>query len=95
MPSCCYRSTVTDDSPVRSSPWRDVVAVYERVLDRQIDITLVAPGEPVPGVRDAILPLLANLERYDSPIDMTASAATFGIEPTPLEAVLRETLQAR
>jgi len=75
--------------------WRDVVAVYERVLDRQIDVTLVAPGEPVPGVRDAILPLLANLEQYDSPIDMTESAATYGIEPTPLEAVLREMLQGK
>jgi uncharacterized protein YbjT (DUF2867 family) len=75
--------------------WRDVVAVYERVVGRPIDITLVASGEPVPGVRDAILPLLANLEQYDSPIDMTESAATFGIEPTPLEAVLRDILEAR
>jgi uncharacterized protein YbjT (DUF2867 family) len=72
--------------------WRDVVAVHERVLDRRIDVTLVAPGEPVPGVHDAVLPLLANLERYDSPIDMTEPAATYGIEPTPLETVLREML---
>jgi uncharacterized protein YbjT (DUF2867 family) len=73
--------------------WRDVVAAYERVLDRQIDVALVAPGEPIPGVPDAMLPLLANLEQYDSPIDMNETARTFGIAPTPLEAVLRGMLQ--
>jgi uncharacterized protein YbjT (DUF2867 family) len=74
--------------------WREVVGVYERVLDRRIDVVLVAPGEPIPGVPDAMLPLLVDLEGFDSPIDMTEAARTFGIEPTPLEAVVRAMLPA-
>jgi uncharacterized protein YbjT (DUF2867 family) len=73
--------------------WRDVVGVFERVLDRPIDVRMVAPGTPIDGVPEPMLPLLAGFETYESPIDMTDSAATFVIEPTPLEAVVREMLQ--
>jgi uncharacterized protein YbjT (DUF2867 family) len=74
--------------------WLDVVRVYERVLDRPIEVVMVEPGEPVPGVPDAIVPLLASMEQYDSPIDMSASGKTFGVEPTPLETVVRQMLRA-
>lgn len=73
--------------------WRDVVAVFERVLGRSIDVRMVPPGTTIEGVPEAILPLLAGFEQYESPIDMMDSAATFGIEPTPLETVLRAMLQ--
>lgn len=69
--------------------WRDVVAVYERVEGRPIEVRTVAPGTPIDGIPASMLPLLAGLEQYETPIDMTQPAATFGIEPTPLEAVVR------
>jgi uncharacterized protein YbjT (DUF2867 family) len=69
--------------------FRDAVAIYERVLGHQIQVRSVAPGEPVPGLPQAIPQLLAGLDTYDSPIDMTETARTFGIKLTPLEEVAR------
>lgn len=69
--------------------WHDVVTVYERVLGRPLHVKSVAPGEPVPGVPPAVLPLLASFETYDSVFDSRQSAARFGIALTPLETVAR------
>jgi uncharacterized protein YbjT (DUF2867 family) len=69
--------------------FRDAVAIYERVLGHQIQVRSVAPGEPVPGFPQMIAQLLAGLDTYDSPIDMTQTARTFGIQLTPLEEVAR------
>jgi uncharacterized protein YbjT (DUF2867 family) len=69
--------------------FRDAVAIYERVLGHQIQVRSVAPGEPVPGLPQMIAQLLAGLDTYDSPIDMTETARTFGIQLTPLKEVAR------
>ncbi len=69
--------------------FRDAVAIYERVLGHQIQVRSVAPGEPVPGLLQAVAQLLAGLDIYDSPLDMTQTARTFGIQLTPLEEVAR------
>mgnify|MGYP001283973046 CR=1 FL=1 len=71
--------------------FRDAVAIYERVLGHQIQVRSVAPGEPVPGLPQMIAHLLAGLDTYDSPIDMTETARTFGIQLTPLEEVAHRT----
>ncbi len=68
---------------------RDAVAVYERVLGHQIPIRSVAPGEPVPGLPETAVQLLAGLDSYDSVIDMAGTARTFGVRLTPLEEVVR------
>jgi uncharacterized protein YbjT (DUF2867 family) len=72
--------------------WRDVVAVFERVVGRPIEVRTVPPATPIEGVPEAMLMLLAALEQYETPIDMTDTAATFGIEPTPLEELVRAML---
>jgi uncharacterized protein YbjT (DUF2867 family) len=69
--------------------FRDAVAIYERVLGHQIQIRSVAPGEPVPGFPQMVAQLLAGLDTYDSPLEMTETARTFGIQLTPLEEVAR------
>ena len=69
--------------------FRDAVAIYERVLGHQIQVRSIAPGEPVPGLPQMVAQLLAGLDTYDSPIDMTETARTFGIQLTPLEEVAR------
>jgi uncharacterized protein YbjT (DUF2867 family) len=69
--------------------FRDAVATYEQVLGHQIQISSVAPGEPVPGLPPMIAQLLAGLDTYDSPIDMTETARTFGVQLTSLEQVAR------
>jgi uncharacterized protein YbjT (DUF2867 family) len=67
---------------------RDAVAVHERVFGHHIQINSVAPGESVPELPQTVASLLAGLDTYDSPIDMTETAATFGIQLTPLEEIL-------
>jgi len=69
--------------------FRDAVAIYERVLGHQIPVRSVAPGEPVPGFPQMVAQLLAGLDTYDSLVDMTETARTFGIQLTPLEEVAR------
>ena len=65
--------------------WRDAVATFERVLGRPLRFRGVPPGEPVPGIPDQVLPLLASLDTYDSPMETRQLAAEFGVRQTSLE----------
>ena len=69
--------------------FRDAVAIYERALGHQIPVRSVAAGEPIPGLPEIVPQLLAGLDMFDSPIEMTQTARTFGIQLTPLEEVAR------
>ncbi len=70
--------------------WRDVVATFERVLDREIPVQYVSPGEPVPALPEGMMQqAMAGMEMYDSPLDMTEAASTFGVELTTLEESVR------
>jgi uncharacterized protein YbjT (DUF2867 family) len=72
--------------------FRDAVAIYERVLGHQIQVSSVAPGEPVPGLPETMAQVVAGLDTYDSPLEMTETTRTFGIRLTPLEEVVRRTV---
>ncbi len=72
--------------------FRDAVSIYERVLGRPIAVRSVAAGEPIPGLPEIVPQLLAGLDMFDSPIEMTQTARTFGIQLTPLEEVARRTV---
>ena len=65
--------------------WRDAVAAFEHELGRQIPVHTVRPGEPVPGMPEQVNGLFQVLETYDSPLDMTAMAVTYGVTPTGLK----------
>jgi NADH dehydrogenase len=75
--------------------WRDVIAPYERVLSRPVPVEWKAPGEllpnlpPVPGLAELVSGILAALETFDSPVDMTQTARTFGVQLTALDEVVR------
>jgi uncharacterized protein YbjT (DUF2867 family) len=69
--------------------WRDVVATFERVLGRDIEVQTVAIGEKVPGLPDFVVELMTSLEFYESPVDMSEASTTFGVEPTSLEDFAR------
>jgi uncharacterized protein YbjT (DUF2867 family) len=71
---------------------RDAVAIYEQVLDHPIAVRSVAPGEPIAGLPEIVPPLLAGLDTFDSPIEMSETTHTFGIQLTPLEEVARRTI---
>ena len=68
--------------------WRDVVAAFNAELGREIPIRTVRPGQPVPGLPDVMAQLLAGMETYDSPLDSSELARTYGVTPTsPAEFV--------
>ena len=69
--------------------WRDVVAIYERLLGRTLEVRYVPPGTPVPGVPPAVVPFLAGLDTFESVFDTGAVAREFGIELTPLDDTAR------
>lgn len=69
--------------------WRDVVRTFERVMGHEIPVQFVSPGEPVPGLPEAMAQMLPGLETYDSPLDMVETARTFGVELTTLETFVQ------
>jgi uncharacterized protein YbjT (DUF2867 family) len=70
--------------------WREVVATYERVLERSIPVEYVSMGEPVPGLPDPMPALLAGMETYDTAVEMEETSRTFGVALTTLETFVRE-----
>ena len=52
----------------------------------------VQPGEPLPGLPDVVSALMAGMDTYDSPVDMTATACTFGVQLTLADQALRQML---
>jgi len=64
--------------------WRDAVAAFEHELGRELPVRTVRPGKPVPGMPEQVNALFQALETYDSPLDMTAVAVTYGVTPTGL-----------
>ena len=75
--------------------WRDIVAVYERVLGRPLTVQFIAPGEivpglpPAPGLAEFMSGMLASQETYDSVVPMADLAQAFGVQPTSLEDFVR------
>lgn len=94
--ACIVNPQATNRKIVIGGPealsFRDAALVYGRVLGREIPLRNVAPGEPVPGVPDTILPLLASFDTYDSPVEMTELTRTFRIDLTSLEEYARQVI---
>jgi uncharacterized protein YbjT (DUF2867 family) len=74
--------------------WRDIVAAFARELGRDLPVHTIAPGEPVPGLPDMATPVLAALDTYDSPLDITELADTYGVTPTTLADFVRDFISA-
>jgi uncharacterized protein YbjT (DUF2867 family) len=74
--------------------FRDVVAAYERVLGRSLEVRHLKAGEPLPGAPEFISQMLAALDTYDSPIPMEETARTFGIQLTSVDEFARRNVSA-
>lgn len=88
-----HRRTIRIGGPAPLS-WRDVVAAFEHELDRRVPVHLVPAGQPVTGLPEFVTHLLAALERYDSPVDMTGTSATYRVAPTDLRTFVRTFVSA-
>jgi NADH dehydrogenase len=64
------------------------------VLGHEIPVQTVPAGEPVPGLPDFVAGLLASLEFYESPLDMSELSRTFGVKTTSLHDFLRRFVAA-
>ena len=69
--------------------WHDVVRITGTVLGRDVPTRQVSPGEGLPGVPPVVSGLLAGMDTYESPVDMSATAPAYGVQLTPAEAVIR------
>jgi uncharacterized protein YbjT (DUF2867 family) len=69
--------------------WRGIVDAFGQALGQELPVQFVAPGQPIPGLPEIVAPVLAGMEAYDSPIPMAEMARTFGVQQTPLAAVVR------
>ena len=78
----------------RPISWRDVIAAYELALGRKLAVQWIVPGQPVPGLPGPMSNLLAAMETYDSPVDMTATARTWNIALTSIEEFIRRSAAA-
>ena len=58
--------------------WRDVVATYEKVLGRAIDVQFHAAGHVVGKLAMAVQPLLAVMDHFES-TSIPARRAEFGV----------------
>ncbi len=68
--------------------WRDVIAVVERRLGREIPVVSLATGQPLPGLPDIVAGLMAGLDSYDSVIEMADTARTFGVQQRTVDQFL-------
>lgn len=74
---------------------RDVIAAFEAELGGDIPVRTIEPGEAVPGLPEAIAPVLAALDTYDSPLDMTRLPGQYGVPPTTLAEFIHGFVTAR
>ena len=64
--------------------FRDAVSAFERELGRELSVRTIEPGQSVPGLPEAVIPVLAGLDAYDTPLDMTQLTSQHGVRPTTL-----------
>jgi NADH dehydrogenase len=72
--------------------WKEVVAAFERVLGRPVEINLYKPGETLPGQPDWVNQMLPAMESYESILDMSELSKVYGVTPTSMEAFVRQKL---
>lgn len=62
--------------------WRDVISAFEKHLGREVPVHTLPDPDQSEVSADPIIGLLAALETYDSPIDMTALTERYGVAST-------------
>jgi uncharacterized protein YbjT (DUF2867 family) len=72
--------------------WSEVVHRCEGILGRRLPVRHVRPGESVPGLPAEVAAMLASTDDYDSVVDMTKVASTFGMKLTTVDEFLRRAL---
>jgi NADH dehydrogenase len=74
--------------------WHDVVAAFENVTGRQIEIRYLPKGEPLPGYPGFVSEFMNLLEDYDSMIPMDSLAQEFGVRQISLDQSVQRQFKA-
>lgn len=64
--------------------WREIVELAAEVLDVDVEVSFVEPGEPIEGLTDFEVGVLAGTEEFDSDVDTTDVAKKFDVERTTI-----------
>ncbi len=75
--------------------WNDVISRTSGLLGRTLSVNRISPGEALPGLPDVVAGLLAGMDTYDSPVEMSHTCAAFNVTLTPADAVLRRLFTVR
>lgn len=73
-----------------SYSWTQIVKTVEEVTGRSLQINYAPLDSSVPLIPEVMSSMMSALEMYDDEMDMRATAAIYGIEPTPLETFAEE-----
>lgn len=65
--------------------FRDAARTFGRIVGREIAVQSVHPGEPISGLPQSMVEMLAGFDVADSVLDSTALASQFGVTLTTLE----------
>jgi uncharacterized protein YbjT (DUF2867 family) len=70
--------------------WRDAIAMVEQEAGRPVEVVSVAPEQGLPHLPASMSEILAFMETYDSPLDMSGLSTRHAIAPTPAMDVIRD-----
>jgi uncharacterized protein YbjT (DUF2867 family) len=65
--------------------WRDIIAMVGARIGRNIDVTTVPVGQPVPDLPPFIIGFLTGMEMADVEVPMKETAQAFGVQLTNAE----------
>lgn len=74
--------------------WRDIVRTFSDELGKEVAVNTVDVGRSIPTLPEFAISLLTALEMYDSPLDMTELADTYGVAPTSLATFVSDFMEA-
>jgi uncharacterized protein YbjT (DUF2867 family) len=73
--------------------FRDAAAIYGKVLGKEIEVVSVEPGTPLPNLSPGAAAMAASFDFFDSPVEMSQTAAQYGVSLTSLDTFVRQMTQ--
>ncbi len=73
----------------KSYSWTEVVKVVGQIIGQELPLRYVAPDQQVPLIPESLALMMPLLETFETYLDMSETASTFGVTLTPLETFVR------
>jgi hypothetical protein len=83
LPGCDLHPAAYNRHQVIGEPellsFRDTVVQFERMLGKTVSVQSVPPGDPIPGLLEAVWGFAASFDFYDTPVEMDSLAREFNV----------------